>query len=326
MRRRNFVKSGLLLFAPAATVRTGKAATAGKSGSSRVLLARDSSYTKIGAAPDEKAAGEMLGRLIRELTGALDLAGGWRKILGSCRTVGLKPNCLAGAGVSSSPAFVHALCRQLIDSLPSLNKIIIWERSDSDLRRAGFEIVTSGKVLCFGNDRSGFTRDLVLENSIGSLFSRTVAETCDALINLPVFKDHGIVGVSVGLKNYYGAVNNPNKYHLNRGDPYVADLNAIKLIRDKNVLTLCEGCTAQYEGGPPFKPQGSWPAGLLLASTDPVALDRVAWRMIEQKRKEKGLPTLAEVGREPSYILTAGDSAHKLGLADLTRIEEVRLG
>jgi len=326
MRRRRFLAQGTLFLAAGSFTRCLSAAKEqAPEGVSRVLAARDPGYIVPGREPDEKIASEMVGRLVRELAGESSLAGSWRSILGDVDMLGLKPNCLAGRGVSSSPAFVHAVAAQVVDNLPGVKRVIIWERSDRDLRNAGFEIVTRGRVQCYGNDRAGFGNRLVVQGSVGSLFSRVVSGTCDALINLPVLKDHGIVGLSVGMKNYYGAVHNPNKYHLNRGDPYVADLNSVEFLRRKNLLTLCEAFTAQYEGGPPYKPQWSWPAGVVLASTDPVALDRVGWRMIEEQRAAKGFPTLAEAGREPTYILTAADEKHNLGRADLERIEEVVL-
>jgi uncharacterized protein (DUF362 family) len=300
-------------------------ATAAPAGQPVVCLVRDSGYVKIGVPPDEQVAGEMIARALRELTGADSTGTAWKMLLGNCTTLGLKPNCLAGMGVSSSPQFVHALARQITDSAPSVKKIIIWERSGVDLTRAGFELADTGRVECLGNDRAGYGRELVLEGSIGSLVSNVVLTRADKLINLPVLKDHGIVGVSVGLKNLYGAVHNPNKYHLNRGDPYVADLNRLPAIREKTVLTLCEAFTAQYEGGPPFKPRWSWPAGLVIASTDPVAIDRVGWELIEKKRAEHGMPSLKAAGREPGYIFTAADSEHRLGVADLSAIHKLEL-
>ncbi|HLA40823.1 MAG TPA: DUF362 domain-containing protein, partial [Candidatus Glassbacteria bacterium] len=286
MRRRRFIGSGAALLASGAFAGAGW--VRGAEGKSRVYIVHDRAYATLGRPPDVQAAAGMLELLIRRLSGAASGREGWRKILGNARTVGLKPNCLAGRGVSSSPQFVDALCRQITDSVPSVSRIVIWERSDRDLTGGGFEITTSGRVQCYGNDRGGYSRDLVVEGSVGSLVSSVVLDTTDVLINLPVLKDHGIVGLSVGMKNHYGAVHNPNKYHLNRGDPYVADLNRLKVLREKNVLTIVEAFTAQYEGGPAYRPQWSWPAGLVLASTDPVALDRVSWRMIEAKRAEAG--------------------------------------
>jgi len=53
--------------------------------------------------------------------------------------------------------------------------------------------------------------DLAIYGSVGSLLSTTLTRTCDAVVNLPVLKDHGIVGVTMALKNLFGAIHNPNK-------------------------------------------------------------------------------------------------------------------
>jgi hypothetical protein len=49
-----------------------------------------------------------------------------------------------------------------------------------------------------------------------------------------------------------------------------------------------------------------------MVGTDPVAMDRISEGIIEAKRKENGLPTLAEAGRPAKYI----DTAAKLGLGE----------
>ena len=59
-------------------------------------------------------------------------------------------------------------------------------------------------------------------------------------------------------------------------------------------------------------------------STDPVASDVIGWALVEQHRKDNGLPTLKDVGREPLYLQIAGDLG--LGLFDrnLIRLREVQ--
>ena len=94
--------------------------------------------------------------------------------------------------------------------------------------------------------------------SAASLLSKTLTQTCDAVINLPVLKDHGIVGVTMALKNLFGAIHNPNKYHSDVGDPYVADVYMLPPIRQKVRLAICDATTAQYEGGPSYMPQWGW--------------------------------------------------------------------
>jgi hypothetical protein len=85
-------------------------------------------------------------------------------------------------------------------------------------------------------------------------------------------------------------------------------------------LVLCDATTAQYEGGPGYKPEYSWKQNALLVSQDPVALDYTGWRMIERKRAERGLKTLEAEGRAPHYIATAADAQHLLGTNDPRRI------
>jgi uncharacterized protein (DUF362 family) len=163
--------------------------------------------------------------------------------------------------------------------------------------------------------------DLAVYGSAGSLLSKTLTHTCDAVINLPVLKDHGIVGVTLALKNLFGAIHNPNKYHTNAGDPFVADVNMFEPIRRKVRLTICDGLTAQYEGGPSYMPQWSWPYNGLLVARDPVALDYTGWQILERKRAEKGMKPLRELHREPLYIATAADAGHRLGTNDPKRID-----
>jgi hypothetical protein len=58
---------------------------------------------------------------------------------------------------------------------------------------------------------------------------------------------------------------------------------------------------------------------------DRVALDQIAWGLIERKRAEAGLPTLENAGRLPRYISTAADDAHRLGTNDPKRIHMVEI-
>jgi hypothetical protein len=54
------------------------------------------------------------------------------------------------------------------------------------------------------------------------------------------------------------------------------------------------------------------------ATTDPVAMDTIGSQLVDQRRVEKGLPTLAQAGRAPAYIQTAADLG--LGVGDMTKI------
>ena len=250
----------------------------------------------------------------------------WGTLFNPRDIVGIKINCLAGRGLSTSPEVVDAIIEGLRSAGVAKNHIIVWDRANRDLERAGFKVETDRRQIRYiGNDYCGYDRDLREWGSIGSMVSNFVTKECTGLINVPILKDHGIVGISIGLKNYFGAIHNPNKYHHNLGDPYVADVNMIPEIRRKTRLTICDCLTAQYEGGPPFMPHWSWPHNGILAGIDMVALDTIGWDIIEKKRKEKGMVTLKEVGREPTYIATAADKNHKLGTNDPQKIQLIEV-
>lgn len=272
---------------------------------------------------DEEAVGVLLDRGIEALFGA-KAKDVWPELVGPGDVVGLKVNCLAGRGMSTRKELVGAVAKRLVSAGVRPKDIVIWDRADADLRKAGYRTNRGGNdIQCYGTDEVGYYPALIQHMSVGSLFSRILIERCTKVINLPVLKDHGICGVTLGMKNFFGAIHNPNKYHDNAGDPYIADLNTLPFIRQKTVLTILDGLLAQYEGGPPYMPQWTWPFGALILSRDVVALDYTGWQIIEKKRAEKGLPSLKEAGREPHYILTASDPQHRLGNADPSLIEVI---
>jgi hypothetical protein len=53
---------------------------------------------------------------------------------------------------------------------------------------------------------------------------------------------------------------------------------------------------------------------------DRVAIDTISAQMIERKRAEKGLNTLAQKGTPTSFLATAADAQHRLGTNDPARI------
>lgn len=250
----------------------------------------------------------------------------WKNLFPARHTVGIKVNCLSGRHGASHTMLVDAVIEKLRRAGIPPGSIIIWDRLDRDLENAGFSLnrTNRNKVRCFGNDTAGFDRNLYMNGSVGSLVSRTLTQFCDSVINIPVLKDHGIVGVTLSMKNFFGAIHNPNKYHAAAGNPFVADLYEMDIIRRKSRLIICDALDAQYEGGPPFKPQWVWPMNGLLLALDGVALDRVGWEIIERKRAETGFPPLEKAGRKPGYILTAGQKG--IGQSQLNEIEWVKSG
>jgi uncharacterized protein (DUF362 family) len=291
---------------------------------SRVVIAREAMSRSTAGAPDPGRILKALDRAVQACLDAQSPVEAWRKIVRPGETVGLKVNCLAGRGASTHVLLVEAVCERLQQAGIPPRNIVIWDRLNADLESAGFRVQSKAeRIRCLGNDALGYASDLSTYGSAGSLIARAVTQLCDVIINLPVLKDHGIVGVTMALKNMFGAIHNPNKYHINAGDPYVADVNMLEPIRGKVRLHICDAIVAQYEGGPSYMPQWAWPCNALLVSRDPVALDWTGWRMIERKRAENGMPPLKQARREPTYIATAADARHRLGTNDSRRMQQV---
>jgi hypothetical protein len=123
------------------------------------------------------------------------------------------------------------------------------------------------------------------------------------------------------MKNFYGAIHNPNKYHDNCCDPYVADLSRHPYIKDKLRLIVCDALLAQCHGGPAYVVSHAWKASGILAGCDPVAVDRAGEKIISDRRRETDLKPLRQEKREPRYIRTAAEAG--LGTDDLERIKIV---
>jgi len=248
----------------------------------------------------------------------------WKKLVHPGEKVGIKVNALGGRGLSSNVQLVDAICERLQEAGIGAHDIVIWDRDTEELEHVGFRFSSAdNRVQRFGTDRVDYEDELEAYGSVGSRLSKILTQRCDVLINVPVLKDHDGAGVTIALKNMYGVIHNPNKYHPNGCDPYIADLNMLPAIRTKMRLTICDATTACYEGGPGYKPQYCWQNNALLVSRDPVALDYIGWQIIERKRAEKKLKTLEADERPPRYIATAADERHRLGTNDPRRIEVV---
>ncbi len=236
--------------------------------------------------------------------------------------VGMKTNCLTGKFNSTPKALTEALSALLQKAGIKENNIIIWERTNRELKNAGYVLNASfSSHRCLGTDTNGveYSRDFYSHGQVNSLVSNIMTKMVDYNINLPVLKDHSIAGLSAGLKNMYGAIHNPNKYHDNNCDPFCAQINMLKPIYDKNKLTIIDAMKVQYHGGPGYV--GNYMADYngLLISDDPVAVDRIGLEIVEHLRQKNKMSTLEKSNRPVRYLKTAQSIG--LGIADMDKID-----
>lgn len=293
---------------------------------SRVVIARDATLRGVGTTVDSRRMLGLLDRAMQALFDCDNPSETWTKLVRPGEMVGLKVNTLGGRGLSSNLQLVEAICERLQEAGIKASDIVVWDRDSDEMEHVGFHVSTGGnRVQCFGTDRVDYEQKLVTHGSVGSRLSKILTQRCNVLINIPVLKDHDGAGVTIALKNMYGVIHNPNKYHPNGCNPYIADLNMLPEIRTRMRLTICDATTACFEGGPGYKPEYSWKNNAVIVSQDPVALDYTGWQIIERKRAEKGLTTLEGDKRGPHYIATAADAQHRLGTNDPRRIAVVEV-
>jgi len=293
---------------------------------SRVVVARDAMLRGTGATVDSRRMLSLLDRAMQSLFDRDNPTEPWKKLVRPGETVGLKVNTLGGRGLSTNVQLVEAICERLQEAGIKASDIVVWDRGSDEMEHVGFHVATDGnRVQCFGTDRVDYEQELATYGSVGSRLSKILTQRCNVLINVPILKDHDGAGVTIALKNMYGVIHNPNKYHPNGCNPYIADLNMLPEIRSKMRLTICDATTACFEGGPGYKPEYTWKNNALIVSQDPVALDYTGWQIIERKRAEKGLKTLEGDKRAPHYIATAADRQHQLGTNDPRRIAVVEV-
>jgi uncharacterized protein (DUF362 family) len=281
---------------------------------------------RVGLAPlDPSAVSAESAR--RAVEGALVAATGTASARAAARvlfrpgdTVGIKLNCLAGRGLSPRRELVEGLAALLREAGIGADRIIVFDRSSRELRRGGFTPGENRLYRCAGIDND-YDPEISVSGEIGSCFARLVSTTCTALVSFGVVKDHDLSGVSAGVKNWYGVIHNPNKYHDNNCDPYLADLLRHPYLKDKFRLTVLDGVTAQYQGGPAYRPDATWPLGVVAASADMLAADAWVWRVLDAERGRHGLPPLAQAKRAPRFLATA--QRYGLGTGDPAAIHEV---
>lgn len=262
--------------------------------------------------PDAKGVQEMLDRALQELTGEKSRKDQWAKFVKADDVVGLKANGLGGPNMCTKHELVKAVIQGLLEVGVQENHIIVWDNNDGHIKAIGMGINT-GKtgVRIYSSEFSDFDAEKTVFGSGNTHLSKILTEQITVMINMPIIKDHTIAGTTLSLKNIsHGITNNPGSHHANGCDPYIAEINALPVVKQKHRLIIMDGLRGCCDGGPSFKLAGAVNYESILVSTDRLAMDVICTEKIEAARKQKGLDALEKVGRPTKYLATA----EKMGL------------
>lgn len=302
--------------------------------------------------PVELAAYQMLHKAMLEITGHKDLKKAWRVFVDPGEKIGLKVNPVAGRLLSTSHAVVKSVVNQLVQSGIARKDIVIWDRREMELKDTGFNadnypgiriagteqqdetgsfLDKDGKLYGERNiDREWYywadvegeydaeTMPYMVNGGKFSYFTKIITKEVDKIINIPILKNAG-GSITNAMKNLaFGSISNTGRLHEQLWNETCAEVCAFSPVRDKVVLNISDGLRGCFNGGPGANPQFICNYNSLLVSTDPVAIDRIGYDIITERRIAEGLQKRPA---PESLTFLAMASALGLGISEKSRID-----
>jgi uncharacterized protein (DUF362 family) len=297
----------------------------------------------------------MVDNLVCAVTGKPNPAASWASLVKPADRVGIKVSASGGAVSGTHPAVVDAIAAGLISAGVQPANIIVWDRNAEDLLAAGFSsksplyrlrwtdpakgydtkaVVTAPVLgrLIWGDSKFGDRGNGTVVDTLGSgeqlsstsHWAKILSTEVDKVINVPSLQDSFHTGLNGALANM-ALPNLDNWRRFARapeyGDPYLAEIYADAMIREKVVLTILDALVLQYAGGPFPNPGFLVEYHSIFASKDPVAIDATAVRLLDENRAQSKLPSLENMTR---WLESA--SALDLGHFQEEKIDLIRVG
>lgn len=302
--------------------------------------------------PDETAAYKMVSNAMLQLTDEPELKDAWRQFVDPDDVIGLKVNPIGGRLLSTSHAITRAIIKQLEEAGIDKKQIMIWDRrqeslDDADYNTENYPGIQFMSTECYDANKSyinsdgrfysedwidkeqfyyadvegeydAYTLPYMVNGGKYSYFSKICTEKVTKIINIPILKNAGN-SITVCMKNLaFGSITNTGRLHQDLWHDTCAEVCAFPPIRDKVVLNIVDGMLGCFDGGPAANPQFICEYKTILAGTDPVAVDRIAFDIVLEKRIQEGIQDSEREGSR-KFLEMAQDL--KLGIADKEQIQ-----
>ena len=318
---------------------------------STVFYAMETASRPAGLGVNAAVVRRMVDNLVCASTGKPNPAAAWASLVKPSDRVGIKVASSGRAVSGTHPAVVDAIAAGLAAAGVPPSNIIVWDRNAGDLLATVFKpksplyrlrwidpstgydpksIVTAPVLgrLIWGDSKFGDREGSSMVDVLGtgeqlsstSCWAKILSAEVDKVVNVPSLQDSFHTGLNGALANM-ALANLDNWRRFARapehGDPYLAEIYADAMIRDKVVLTILDALVLQYAGGPLPNPGFLVEYHTIFASKDPVAIDATALRLLDENRTPSKLPSLVDMTR---WL----ESASALGLGNC-RDEEIDL-
>lgn len=248
------------------------------------------------------------------LTGKSTPEAAWKSLFSPGEVVGLKFNRISRDFTGANQALVNAIAGGLLSAGVKRQNVVVVEATD--VQFAG------------GEARKGWAGNYDFGSGKTRL-SNFVVNQVDAVINVPNLKHHPLIGFTGCLKNISHAdetiMEGPDRFHGNACNPYIADICAIDVLREKMRLHLMNGLKGIFSHGAyPPAPQFQWFHDGLFLGFDPVAIDTIGAELVDAARADYEKHPVQRDQRALSYLETAAqrglgaNARDRIQLASLT--------
>lgn len=285
----------------------------------------------------QKLVLEMVNRGITELTDTVNLSDAWLPFFSTRDVIGMKVNAISFKGLSNKPLATHypALTNAIILSCAEAGieekQFLIWDRSDAELVNLGYTLnKMTDKLRVFGTYKHhrgtegiGFHPKQHRVGTKSTRLSRILTDICTAMINVPVIKPHPLAGITGALKNHYGSIDNPASFHSGAcTNPGIPEITAIPAIRSKERLVICNALQSLYKGGISWKPENAWAYGGIILGTDPVAVDSICLKILNEKRL---VSNKNKIDKRARHILLSEQIGSGIANQDIIDLVEINM-
>lgn len=279
-----------------------------------------------GNAPSREIAQQMVDRAVMELTGTSKPDAAWAQFVRPTDKVLIKPNAFGFPAMAAHPETAWAIVTGLKAAGVPEENIIIYDQYSGRMQAARYKLTTAKApgVRVLSNKQAPYETQF-RKTPAGRTQLALPVLWASVIIDLAVIKTHDLSGVTCAMKNMtHGVVTNPGAFHRD-GCAGIPHLWALPEIKDKVKLIITDGLKLLWDGGPHDKPRFKVPFDSVLATTDPVAMDRLAWEYIDEVRTGKGKKTLAAVGTPPKFIEAAAGLGLGTAARDQIKVVEAKL-
>lgn len=277
--------------------------------------------------PKPEVAKSLLEKAMMEFTGASNLNTSMARFISKDDVVAIKVNGIAGQKATYTMATNFEVILPVVEAVLALgvpaSKITVYEQFPDFLAGARVNVrkwqLPAGVAIGTHNNRDHKMPDIKVYQGIKTKYARIFTDAT-AVINISMIKDHSISGYTGLMKNMtHGNVNNPHEHHANQASPQIAMLYNHPIVTSRVRLNITDAFKVMYDKGPLDKdPKTRIPHGALYVCTDPIAMDTIGIKVVNDERKARNLPSLADAGREPRYVQSGADFG--LGIHDLNQI------